>query len=225
MDDNKPKSNILKVLLIIVLIIIVGLIVLEKTGNMDKILGKKPEASEVTEDKVTTNDEEYEGIINEYEEAMKDKEIANEIVEDKYKNVNSTIIHYYHANNSGIKLYYAYYDINNDNKDELLILDKSDVANSKYSIIGVFAYNGEKPVKLIDSNTLGDRSNLEIFSNGVMYLRGSGGASSGILEFYTIEADGYKAKVNTYYYQYDDSGKVSFYSDEENKTTHQWMKL
>ena len=152
----------------------------------------------------------YSQIINEYKTAMKDSEYDAE--DNKYNNVNSNIMKYYHDEVSIIS--YAYYDINKDGTDELIILNKPKGENTNYSIIDLFGYNGAKPVKLIDNESLGDRSKLEIFSNGVMYLNGSNSAFEGILAFYTIQENGYSINTTNYYYKYDDLGNITIYSDE-----------
>lgn len=160
---------------------------------------------------ILSNDEKYNTIITEYKLAINDVSIKDnlDVISSKYKNVNERIITFYHLYENSSLFKYIYYDIDDNGNDELII---SQVISDSYSIIDIFTYNGAVPVKLIDESSLGDRSSLKIWDNGILYLSGSGGASSGNLEFSKIALDGYsKQIVQTYYYLYDENNNISFY--------------
>ena len=156
------------------------------------------------------NSEIYSSIIDEYKKAIADSSVGEDELTEKYPNVNDLMMWYYHIYNQNDKFYYTYYNINNKDDDELIILKKA--ANSdKYTIIDVFYCMDNKPTKLIGALNLGDRSNVEIYTNGTLYLHGSSSASTGILSFYEVGSqDKGWAGHTTIYYEYDNNGKVSF---------------
>ena len=123
-----------------------------------------------------------------------------------------------HYHNEKFKIYYAKYDINKDNYEDLIIY--ADLGNSNHTIIDVFGNypysNGSHDlIKLIDEETLGERSKLEIFDNGIMYLHGSGSATTGVLEFIKMTTNtDHVAEGNKYYYEYDENNNITIYIDE-----------
>ena len=187
-------------------------------NNVINLTESNPKNSEnSTEKNELKNEEKYSSIINEYKTAIGDTSLkeSSEDISEKYKNVNELMIHYYHNYNDQ-QFKYIFYDIDNNNVDELIIVSKN--ANNGYNnIIDIFTHNGTKPVKLIKEN-LGERTNAQIFSNGIIYIKGSGGATSGIREFGKISSNGKNYEtIQEYYYLYDELGNVTFYSDAQEK--------
>lgn len=225
---NDKSKNIIIGLLLVIIIILVALVVLFATGtislNSNKI--NDNELNENTnnevdqnviesneEDNNISNNEKYSSIINEYKNAINDKSLKDnfEVISSKYSNVNERMVIFYHSYQVNAVFKYVYYDIDGNGTDELVISEEN---NNDYSIIDVFGYNGTMPVKLIDEYSLGDRSSLQILNNGIFYLKGSSGATSGSLEFSKIASDGYTNEViQLYYYQYDENNNVSFYKE------------
>ena len=196
----------------------------EKTENnvsaqtkADFTEGNTQNSNNTIEKSKLENEEKYSSIINEYKRAIGDISLKgnSEDISEKYKNVNELMIHYYHNYNDQ-QFKYTFYDIDNNNVDELIIVSKN--SNNGYNnIIDIFTHNGTNPVKLIKEN-LGERTNAQVFSNGIIYIKGSGGATSGIMEFGKISSDGRNyATIQEYYYLYDELGNVTFYSDAQEK--------
>lgn len=164
-----------------------------------KALNKKeePKKIEQTVNKVKENKDEkkkispeeiYKPILDEYGVAL-----AMESYDENTQltNVNYVMLNSYQqqrayeATNS-MGFYYDYYDIDGNGTKELLI---SYGAESK-SIIDVYGMNGNKAQKLIKEDSLGERSQLNIYPDGKMILVGSGGANLHGITVYTFEKDG-----------------------------------
>ena len=226
MKQDKTKNIIIIILLIIIIIlsILIFLLITNKlnfnfNNNNNLQTENKIEKNEdnkvddsTTNDETNTisNDEMYSSVINEYQTVLNNvttEELASDDFSQKYSNVNERMVGF----NLNGQFNYTYYDIDKNNTDELIIT----VNNSgKHTIIGIFTYDGTKPVKLIDDYSLGDRSIVKIYDNGILYLSGSSGASSGSLTFSKIASDGHTNEiVQKYYYQYDESNNVSYYSE------------
>ena len=222
---NDKSKNIIIALLVIIIIILVTLLVLFATNIISfKSIDKNDTQS--TENNINdnidnneiSNDEMYSSIITEYKNAINDTTIESDysIISEKYKNVNETIVRYYHTYHAQ-KFSYSYFDIDSNGIDELII---SESGSGTYIVIDVFTYNGANAIKLIDEKSLGDRSSLQIWNNGILYLKGSGGASEGSLTFSKINNDGFSNEIiNDYFYRYDNSNDITFFDDvnETNK--------
>lgn len=165
--------------------------------------------------RVAVNESKYSSVISEYSKAMKDDNFVDDNdSETKYPNINYTMIAYYHMYNSVI-FNYTYYDINKDGKDELI------VGNAEDSIYEVYTYDGNKAVRFLDSNCLGDRCSAELWDNGIIYFEGSGGAYIHGLDFYKIADDGYSRKiVSSYEVEYDEDKNVTITDNKTNKKTN-----
>ena len=154
--------------------------------------------------KASENETKYNSIIEEYKKAMEDENFENDTTyETKYPNINYTMMHYYHTYNS-VTFNYLYYDINKDNKDELII-------GNGNSIIAIHAYNGTSSISLFENRCLGDRCQVELWDNGIMFFEGSGGAAYHSYEFYKLGNDGYsKETIKKYYVEYKDNEVKTF---------------
>lgn len=224
---QKGKSvNTIIVLLIIIIFILGTLVILFATNTISFNLKTSNNNASVENNENSTiidsnlensesqqnNEEIYASIITEYKNAINDTEIESnyDIISQKYSNLNEQIISYYHMYKTQ-KFNYTFYNIDNFGNDELIIVENS---SDNYTIIDIFTYDGLSPKKQITDSCLGDRCSVEIWNNGVFYYHGSGGASSGVLEFSKIASDGYtNEKIKTYYYEYDNANNISFYSD------------
>ena len=224
MQSDKSK-NVIIILLIVIIIILGTLVVLFATDTISlnaKISEDKQmvenddstgENSNLEDAESSQNSEEtYYSIITEYKNAINDNEIESDydLVSQKYPDVNERMISYFHMYKTQ-KFVYTFYDIDGNGSDELIISINN---SNNYSIIDIFTYDGSSAVKQIADSCLGERCSVDIWDNGVFYYRGSGGANSGALEFSKIASNGYTNEIiQSFYYEYDDSNIVSFYSD------------
>lgn len=99
---------------------------------------------------------------------------------EKYYNGDHMAVYNYHWQHDTDFLY-AYYDINQDGTDELLI------GTSSAGIVDVYGFDGAEAVELVDKNDLGsNRAGLSIYQDGSIYFFASHGAGDFVEEWYTI---------------------------------------
>lgn len=151
----------------------------------------------------------YETIINEYIQACQADDFDSETFPRLYQNVNEGMMFYYHLfNTSGF--YYCYKDINNDGAVELFIGCGSE---DHISIVDLYLLDGDKVVKAIDNDTLGDRSKLILYTDGTLYEDGSNSAGSGTATIYRVNNTG-TALETVYAYEYEYTDTDGWYHNE-----------
>ena len=207
------NSKLIIGLLLGIIIMIVAFIILFTTNTISitsnnntkntNTKEKTDEQSTTNEDNTKSDEEKYSKIIGEYRNAMNDNEFNNSTnIEEKYPNINDNMMHFYHTDKSPT-FNYVYYDINNDNNNELI------VGNEK-SIYEIYTYDGNKPIRFFNESCLGERCNAKIYDNGLIYFYGAGGASIHGLDFFKIASDGYsKETFKSYSVEYDENKNVT----------------
>lgn len=158
------------------------------------------ETQEVTENEIKLSPEEiYKPILDEYSLAM-GADHNDETAE--FPNINYVMMNYYYQYGGYdgtyfTGFYYDYYDIDGNGTDELLI-----GYGSKFKdVVDVYGTKDNKPQKLIDEYSLGERSQLYIYPDGTMLLFGSGGAALNVIETYKIKEDGVSLSVESETYE------------------------
>ena len=158
------------------------------------------ETQEVTENEIKLSPEEiYKPILDEYSLAM-GADHNDETAE--FPNINYVMMNYYYQYGGYdgtyfTGFYYDYYDIDGNGTDELLI-----GYGSKFKdVVDVYGTKDNKPQKLIDEYSLGERSQLYIYPDGTMLLFGSGGAELNIIDTYKIKEDGVSLSVESETYE------------------------
>lgn len=158
------------------------------------------ETQEVTENEIKLSPEEvYKPILDEYSLAMGADH--NDETEE-FPNINYVMMNYYYQYGGYdgtyfTGFYYDYYDIDGNGTDELLI-----GYGSKFKdVVDVYGTKDNKPQKLIDEYSLGERSQLYIYPDGTMLLFGSGGAALNVIETYKIKEDGVSLSVESETYE------------------------
>lgn len=160
------------------------------------------ETQEVTENEIKLSPEEiYKPILDEYSLAM-GADHNDETAE--FPNINYVMMNYYYQYGGYdgtyfTGFYYDYYDIDGNGTDELLI-----GYGSKFKdVVDVYGTKDNKPQKLIDEYSLGERSQLYIYPDGTMLLFGSGGAELNVIDTYKIKEDGVSLSVESETYEGD----------------------
>ena len=158
------------------------------------------DTQEVTENEIKLSPEEiYKPILDEYSLAM-GADHNDETAE--FPNINYVMMNYYYQYGGYdgtyfTGFYYDYYDIDGNGTDELLI-----GYGSKFKdVVDVYGTKDNKPQKLIDEYSLGERSQLYIYPDGTMLLFGSGGAALNVIETYKIKEDGVSLSVESETYE------------------------
>ena len=220
--NNKKSNGAITGLLIGIIIMLLVFVALfatntisfnSKTNNNDKTTNT--EENNDNEENNNTDEEKYSKIIEEYKNAINDNEYNNSTnTEEKYPNINDNMMHHYHADKS-ISFNYIYYDINKDGKNELIIGDGKD------SIFEIYTYDGNKTNRFFNESCLGERCSTEIYSNGIIYFYGSGGANIHGLDFYKIANDGYSEDtIKSYEVEYDENKNITITDEITNTKTN-----
>lgn len=158
---------------------------------------------------VTTNPPEdprpaYEAILEEYKAACADPNYLNN--REQYPNAAKDGMDYYHSMGA-FDLYYAYCDIDSNGVEELLIGTEGDIWD-------VYAFYGEKPVKLIDEKAMGGgRIHLTVMKTGELYVTGSSGASTGVCYMRRLAEDGFTTQEVFYFDQVMNELGVNYYGE------------
>ena len=139
---------------------------------------------------------------------------------DSY-DIEGTVYTYYHLYKQ--ILYYSYYDIDKNGVPELLLSMGSN--ENIESIVDIYAFNGSEAVCIQGNDSLGDRSHLTIYTNGIIYREDSSGASDGEVTFYRFASNGYELEeLNKYTY---DSNKMPtpYFNSIESLTDNEFYAL
>ena len=128
-------------------------------------------------------EEAYQGVTAEYQAVLGVDSTAFLNAPDSYFNGDHVAIRYYHMYH-GDQFYYAYFDIDRNGMEELLI---GFGPEDYIKIVDLYSFDGEQAVQLIDEPTLGDRSTLSLLNDGTLYLIGSSGAENTSHEYYRVE--------------------------------------
>ena len=115
---------------------------------------------------------------------------------------------------SDYKIYYAFYDIDKNGVEEILLCSSTSNDNSSPNVI--FTYSGGKIYKL---DAASYRSSLWIFNNGVVMREGSGGAHYHGWTLNKIASDG-KSLESFYEFACDSSGEETVYTNYDNKVSY-----
>lgn len=185
------------------------------------------ETQEVTENEIKLSPEEvYKPILDEYSLAM-GADHNDETTE--FPNINYVMMNYYYQYGGYdgtyfTGFYYDYYDIDGNGTDELLI-----GYGSKFKdVVDVYGTKDNKPQKLIDEYSLGERSQLYIYPDGTMLLFGSGGAALNVIETYKIKEDGILLSVESETYEGDfnlDSALAEKSNNQEAVEDFDWKPI
>ncbi len=209
MNGDKNNNSSLTLILIVIIIGLVGYLVYDKiisSTNTPQEENTPNETVDTTTDETpatTTNNEVYNSIIEEYKQALTDE---NYYDTGKYNNINTNAIHIARDYHNG-ELYYAYYDINKDNKDELIVGIKK--------ISELYTNDGKR---FFNEDCLGERCSAEILDNGTLFFSGSGGARYHTYSFHKIASDGYSSElIKGYNIEYEE-GESSYSMNSPTKT-------
>ena len=197
MKKKNNSSGILVGILIgviVMLLIVVGLFATNTFSLNAKEKNNSNKTTNNTEEKQnTSNNDIYQEVINQYKEIINSDLSDEEIDRDKYNYASYVDCGNYQCLKEN-KWYYAYYDIDKDSRDELLISYNTD---NKYFITTIFTNDGtniKEVAKYWSRNTL-----YGIYDNGVIVTHGSGGANIGGYLFQTIDKSidkDYEVKYN-----------------------------
>lgn len=104
---------------------------------------------------------------------------------------------------SGYPLYFAYYDVNEDGTDELFIGQSN---GQIITLLDMYSYDGNEPVKLFPDISFGSRSNLTVTQNHELVVNGSSGADNPSAEYYWLPTGSCKPQFSHGYCSYAYAG-------------------
>lgn len=148
-----------------------------------------------TEDLRDQAREAYQAVLEEYINICKiDKTeyLENEdVYNSKYPNANERILFYFHTYRD-FDFFYAYKDIDRNGIDELFI----SAGNEEFrNLVDLYLFDGNKAIKAIENDTLGDRSSFTLYTDGTLYETASNGAADTTETYYRINDDGTALEV------------------------------
>ena len=118
-------------------------------------------------------EEAYQHVIAEYQGVIGVDSTAFLNAPDNYFNGDHVAIRYYHMYHAH-SFHYAYYDIDKNGMDELLI---GISFGQDVQPVDIYGFDGEQTIQLIDEPTLGDRSSLSLLTDGTLYFFGASSAT------------------------------------------------
>ena len=118
-------------------------------------------------------EEAYQSITAEYQAVIGVDSADFLNAPENYFNGDHVAIRYYHIYHAH-SFHYAYYDIDKNGMDELLI---GISFGQDVQPVDIYGFDGEQTVQLIDEPTLGDRSSLSLLTDGTLYFFGASSAT------------------------------------------------
>lgn len=191
-----------------------------KFGKKETEAAAKRTAERLKKEQKT--EEAYQGILDTYNEALLMG--ASEVQEspESYPEINPLLVFLTETSQGSSEIVHTLYDIDENGTKELLIGSRSKDADAR--VVGIYCFDGADAKNMFEDDTLAERSLLQIYQNGTIYIYGSGGASYGIADFYRI--DGEDAVIQTEEYTFDMDGHPDrpYYNDSESLTKEEFQK-
>ena len=215
---------------VLVILTVVGLVACGNKNEIKPVDDNTDEnvSTEVVDEAVIkdlTNSEMYNGLIGDYENALEEYDLENidadENIQNKYPLVSMTLItHVARYSNEGINLTYAFYDIDKNGVDELLI-----GADGSVGAIYSYDYKNDTPVKIIFQSTM-ERGNMDVYDNGVILSGGAGGAALHYYEFGKIASNGISYElIESIEEEYVDGNEIPEYRDNLTREVLEYANL
>ena len=208
MEKEKSGNGIVIVLVLLVIVLSV-LCVLFATKTITLNTKEETKQDEKKEEKETKVDNEkiYEAVIKDYKDALTKGSVADD-PDTGYQYANGyAIFNYYYNENNKPTMQYAFYDINKDGNDEMII-------TSNGNIIDIYGHNDNNILLIMKDNRgcLGERCQIDnIYDNGLIEFSGSGGATVHGIDFYTINSNNVLETINSYVIIYNDENSYTIY--------------
>ena len=133
---------------------------------------------------VITAEEAYRGVLDNYISAMQADSEAFLNHSDTYFHDDYSVLRYYHVPSYRSDIHYAYYDIDKNGVDELLI---GCGPEGYITPIDLYCIEDTRAVQLIHEPSLGDRSHLTIMPDGTMYFHGASSAAESVDLYWKLE--------------------------------------
>ncbi len=175
-------------LVVLVVFILFSFVACGKKGETPEEGANTPNegSSNTPEEAVLSNEEMYGELITKYQDLIAEFDLGDVEAEEKLPDIvsDTLIMHIARYAQEGVSLTYAFYDIDKNGVDELLI-------GADNGLGAIYSYDKDLQtvVKIAFLDTL-ERGAMHIYDNGVIMMEGSGGAALHYFEFGLIGTDG-----------------------------------
>lgn len=211
MENKKSNTGLIVAIVVLVMLLLFGgtLLLLSSMGYLNFDKNEVKEEEKINDNNISSEInnslEKYSYIIDDYKKYINNLDYESE-------NINYSDL--YIISNSDFIIGYTYYDLDNNGISELLI-SRIDNNGKFLNIIDVYTSNQNNVVKVLDRSDICQRCGIEIWDNGMIFYRGSGGAARGYLYFYKVSSNN-SEYVDRYMYEYEDEFDYSIYKIDSN---------
>lgn len=155
----------------------------------------------------------YYSVIGNYSKALK---YDSSEVFDYFDETDINVFFVAYDMTESNRLGYAYYDVNNDEVCELLIVclndDETTLQGTTSRLIDMYSMNGEKMIRTFGLDSFGYRERLHLLEDGRLLTEGSSSAFCCSCEVYELNSNGKTTEVEAYFY--DTRGDEEEYFDD-----------
>ena len=124
--------------------------------------------------------------------------------------------------NTYLSLFYIYYDIDDNAKDELILLGYSEY---EYKILDIYYYKDDNNAEeLIDNSYYSKWSRVDVYDNGMLFVYHYISYDHGLYLIYKME-DNKINEVGKYYFKYITDDEYFIYDDEEFEIESKYLSV
>ena len=123
--------------------------------------------------------------------------------------------------NNYVSLFYLYYDIDNNDTDELVLLGYNEI---EYKIIDIYYMNGNNAEELIDNKYYSDISKVDIYDNGMLFIYNYNSYEDGEYLIYKMNNNKID-EVAKYYFKYITDDEYFIYDDKEYSKESEYLSV
>lgn len=231
------RKGLISIVLVLIVLLAISLVGCSKndnnvkdSNNEDALYNRVSEneaksSSDKSNDIPAESSDIYEGIIANYKNAVAEYDLedidSDAKLEQKYPLINlSLIMHIARYSSEGVKLTYAFYDVNKDGTNELLVC-----ADNACGAIYSYDKNSNQVIKIHFLDTM-ERGNLSIYDNGVILTSGAGGAALHYYEYGRISEDTISYEVlESVIEEYVDGNEIPIYKKYDTEEVLDYKSL
>ena len=191
-----------------------------KFGKKETEAAAKRTAERLKKEQKT--EEAYQGILDTYNEALLMGAAEVQESPENYPKINPLLVFLTETAQGKSEIVYTLYDIDENGTKELLIGSRSGGTDAR--VVGIYCFDGADAKNMFEDETLAERSLLQIYQNGTIYIYGSGGASYGIADFYRIDGEDAVIQTEEYTFDMDGHSDQPYYNDSESLTKEEFQK-
>ncbi len=175
-DNSKLSGKIIAMIIVLIILLaaaVTGVVyIMHNSGETEETPSSSVSGTVSTDDdplipaegteaaEVQTIDSDLKGVLSAYENALGGQDA------EKFVNSNAVKSAAESTDEEAVKLYYAYYDIDSDSEEELLIGVGND---SLVKIAAIYEPNNGKTTRVFKDNSIGDSSLVSVLKDGTVF--------------------------------------------------------